>query len=99
MKTIATDPASRSQRVRVGMIGLAAVLLLIGLAAAVFSTLNRDRPVAIAGGARPDVVANLIADNDAMPSDQPSSNPLSELGVAPSTETGNAAAAPEAHRR
>ena len=67
------------------MIGLAAVLLLIGLAAAIFSTASRER--AVAGGANPDVVANLTIGNTTVTGD--GSEPLADLGVAPSTASGN----------
>ena len=87
MKSIARTSEYRTQRVRVGLIGLAAVLLLIGLAAAIFSTISRDRPVSVIGSARPDVVANMVDGNASAPSDSPSNSPLSELGVAPSTQT------------
>jgi len=87
MKIIAQDPAQTSQRVRVGMIGLAAVLLLIGLAAAIFSTASKERPFIVAGGAHPDVVANMAAGNSALPAVAPTNEPLAELGIAPSTTT------------
>jgi hypothetical protein len=69
------------------MIGLAAVLLLIGLAAAIFSTANHDRPLSAIGGARPDTVANMAAGNETQPDDAPTNEPLAELGIAPSTAT------------
>lgn len=94
MKIIAQDPAQTSQRVRVGMIGLAAVLLLIGLAAAIFSTASKERPFIVAGGARPDVVANMAAGNNALPTVTPTNEPLVELGITPSTSTGDNAAQP-----
>ena len=87
MKIMAQDPAQTSQRVKVGMIGLAAVLLLIGLAAAIFSTASKERPLIVVGGARPDVVANMAAGNQAAPVVTPGNEPLAELGVAPSTAT------------
>ena len=68
------------------MIGLAAVLLLIGLAAAIFSTASRER--AVAGGANPDVVANLTIANG-MAGIGDGSEPLADLGVTPSTASGN----------
>jgi hypothetical protein len=85
MKMIAPDPAQTTQRVKVGIIGLAAVLLLIGLAAAIFSTVSKEKPLTVAGGARADVVANMVSGNDAAPAETPTSEPLAELGVAPST--------------
>src|SRR4051812_15046403 len=93
MKMMAQDPAQTSQRVKVGMIGLAAVLLLIGLAAAIFSTASKERPLSVIGGARPEVVANMAAGNDVLPSDGPSNEPLAELGVTPSASTENSAQA------
>ncbi|MDX5984013.1 hypothetical protein [Sphingomonas echinoides] len=68
------------QRAKVGMIGLAAVLLLIGLAAAIFATVSRDRQVSAIGSARPDVVATMVSGN----STDSAKEPLAELGVAPS---------------
>ncbi len=74
------------QRVRVGMIGLAAVVLLIGLASAIFSTVTRDQPAAD-GGSRSAVVAEANA-----PTAAPSAGnePLAELGVTPSIGNSNA---------
>lgn len=77
------------QRVTVGMTGLAAVLLLIGLASAIFSSASRERPVAVAGGAKPDVVANISATNGSDPA-MGDREPLAELGIAPSA-AGNSA--------
>ena len=91
MKMIAQDSAQTSQRVKVGMIGLAAVLLIIGLAAAIFSTASRER--AVVGGARADVVANMAMANTTMPQDRPTNEPLAELGVAPSAAPDNSVAA------
>lgn len=93
MKMIVREAAQTTQRVRVGMIGLAAVLLLIGLAAAIFSTANHDRQAATVGGARFDPVANMTAGNGLAPDGAAAKEPLAELGVAPSAATeGNAAA-------
>ncbi|KQT33435.1 hypothetical protein ASG29_05140 [Sphingomonas sp. Leaf412] len=75
------------QRARVGLVGLAAVVLLIGLASAILATVNREQPVTAAGAARPDVVANMA---DAPVASVAGSEPLVEMGVAPAT--GNAAA-------
>ena len=69
------------------MIGLAAVLLLIGLAAAIFSTASKERPFVVAGGAHPETVANMAAGNNALPTSAPTTEPLVELGIAPSTAT------------
>jgi hypothetical protein len=73
------------QRLRVALTGLAAVVLLIGIAGAIFSAVDRDAPVEAAGAARPEVVANLTG---APPSPAAEAavvdEPLAELGVAPS---------------
>lgn len=63
------------------MIGLAAVVLLIGLASAIFSTVSREPPVEAVGAARPEVVANMA---NGAPSPTPTNEPLAELGVTPS---------------
>ncbi len=82
------DTAQSVQRVKVGMTGLAVVMLLIGLASAIFSSASGDGPVTVAGGAKADLVANQVLSNDAAADREP----LAELGIAPST-TGNSAAA------
>ena len=74
------ETSQTMQRVRVGITGLAIVLLLIGLAGVVFNAVNRERPVAAIGGAKPETVA-AIADN-AQAGDQ-RNEPLADLGVAP----------------
>ncbi|MBY0284837.1 MAG: hypothetical protein K2W81_12860 [Sphingomonas sp.] len=79
------------QRVKVGMTGLAFVLLLIGLASAIFSSASHERPVAVAGGAKADIVANLSATNGTDPATTGDREPLAELGIAPSA-AGNTAA-------
>lgn len=70
------------QRVRVGMIGLAAVVLLIGLASAIFSSVNQQQPVSVTGAAQPELVANMSAPASA-PSALPTNEPLAEMGVTP----------------
>lgn len=81
-----TSPGQIGQRVRVGMIGLAAVVLLIGLASAIFSAVNRE--AATAGAP---IVANMTMANSTT-----ASEPLAELGVAPSTVDANATLPAEA---
>ncbi len=89
MRTITPTSHQVMQRVKVGLIGLSAVILLIGLASAVFSTANRERPVDTVGGSRADMVANLTITNTAIPSD-PAKEPLAELGVGPGGVESNA---------
>ena len=98
MKIIARDPAQSTQRARVGMIGLAAVLLLIGLASAIFATMNHERQVAAIGSARADVVATMVSGNSADAQAGATKEPLAELGVAPSATTIENAQAPVAQR-
>jgi cobalamin synthase len=71
------------QRVRVGMVGLAAVILLIGLASAIFSAVSHERPIAAAGAPRADAIANMTAANAASAAEA-GNEPLAQLGVAPS---------------
>ena len=76
------EPSQTMQRIKVGMIGLAAVVLLIGLASAIIGSTNRERPVATAGTAQADVVANMVVSNSVAVAG--SGEPLAEMGVAPS---------------
>jgi hypothetical protein len=73
-------------RVRVGMTGLASVLVLIGLASAVFSSASSDPGVKAVGSSKPEVVANLT--DDAVAGNEIANEPLAQLGVAP-TVAGN----------
>ncbi|RZL99667.1 MAG: hypothetical protein EOP68_23905, partial [Sphingomonas sp.] len=73
------------QRAKVGMIGLAAVVLLIGLAGAIIGSATRERPVQAAGAARVDVVANMAVSNS-VEADR-TGEPLAQMGVAPSANT------------
>ncbi|NIJ20642.1 hypothetical protein FHS95_002334 [Sphingomonas naasensis] len=74
------------QRVRVGMTGLAMVLVLIGLASAIFSSANRDAPVTAIGAPNASVVANMTIE-DANGTVAEKDEPLAELGVAPSASS------------
>ncbi len=90
---IVQDPSQAIQRVKVGMTGLAFVILLIFLASAILSSASREGPVTAVGAAKPEVVANITAPADN--SIDASKEPLAELGVAPSAavEPANSAAA------
>lgn len=85
IKSSATESIQSIQRVKVGMTGLAFVMLLIGLASAIFSSASKETPVSLAGAGKSDVVANL-ADANASAADAVK-EPLAELGVAPSAAT------------
>lgn len=82
------------QRVRVGMTGLLVVLVLIGLASAIFSSANRDVPVAGIGAPNASVVANLSDGNSNMTAEKGKDEPLAEMGVTPSTGATEGAGAP-----
>jgi hypothetical protein len=74
-----------SQRVKVGAIGLAVVVLLIALASAVLGSASRERAATAPGGAKPDIVANMALGNEAG-----SSEPLADMGVTPGVHNGSA---------
>ena len=80
------------QRVRVGMTGLAMVLVLIALASAIFTSANRDAPVSAIGASNASVVANIIDPGNLM-IEKSKDEPLAELGAAPSTASGDEAGA------
>ena len=86
MKAVSEHSAAM-QRIKVGMIGLAAIVLLIAAASAIIGSSSRERPIGTAGAAQPDVVANIAMGNGAAPS----AEPMAELGVTP--PTANSAAA------
>lgn len=84
MKSLPTDPKQSMQRVRVGLTGLASVLLLIGIASAIFSSANKEGPVRADGASKPEVVANMtdgVVDNEMAAKEEP----IAELGIAPRT--------------
>lgn len=85
MKSLPTDPRQTMTRVLVGVTGLATVLLLIGLASAFYSLVNKEDPVIAEGASKPEVVANMtdsVLTNDAAAEKD---EPIAELGIAPRT--------------
>jgi hypothetical protein len=92
-----TDSAQALQRVRVGMTGLAMVLVVIGLASVIFSSANRDEPVSAIGASNLAVVANMTDSNVVV--EQAKDAPVADLGVAPTTGTTEAVNAAEIARR
>jgi cobalamin synthase len=81
MKRVADERAQVMQRVRVGMIGLAAIILLIGLASMILSGVRDDRARQAAGGSNAAVVANMASIDELLLNE--SDEPLADLGVAP----------------
>ena len=92
------DSAQAMQRVRVGLTGLAMVLVLIGLASAIFTSANRDQPVTAIGASNALVVANM-ADTGNIVVTTGKDEPIAELGVAPSTSSTEAVNAAEIAKR
>jgi len=85
------DTQQTMQRIKVGVIGLVAVVLLIAVASAILGSATRERPIAAAGSAQADVVANIAMTNaGAAAAAGASGEPLAELGVAPSTSNSQA---------
>jgi len=74
-------PSPTQQRIRVGLIGLAAIILLIAVASAIIGSASKERPIETVGAAQPDVVANIALGNEVAPT----AEPMAELGVAPPT--------------
>ncbi|WP_010542852.1 hypothetical protein [Sphingomonas elodea] len=85
------------QRIRVGMTGLAAVILLMALSFMIFSSANREAPVSAAGASNAAVVANLTGVDNAA-ADRTRDEPLAELGVAPGADDAAAKAREQAQR-
>jgi hypothetical protein len=82
MKSV-RDLQQSMHRIKVGLIGLGAVLLLIAFASVVIGSASREAPVKTIGAPQPEVIANMALDNGANPANEP----LAELGVATSTST------------
>lgn len=95
MRTSISTNHQVMQRVKVGLVGLAAVILLIGLASAVFSAANRERAADAAAAAKAEVATSPVVANAAIAAD--ANEPLAELGVAPTAAEANTAS-PEAPR-
>ena len=83
--------AQSMQRVKVGLMGLAAVVLLISFASAIMRTVTREAPVTAIGAPKADVVANMVVANVATADGGES---LAELGVAPPAGNYQTATAP-----
>ncbi len=83
-------PQERSQimqRVRVGMTGLALVVVLMLVASALFRLAHDEAPVSVVGAPNADAVAGITGGNTVAPPDEP----LAELGIAPAASDGNQA--------
>ena len=78
------------QRVKVGLFGLAVVILLISFASAIMRTATRETPVVAVGAPKADVVANMVLANAQVDAGEP----LAELGIAPATGNAQLSVAP-----
>lgn len=90
VKPVESNSSQMVQRVRVGMTGLAIIVLLIALASAVFRSASRETPIGATGEPKPVLTDNSADGNMA----DPAKEPLAEIGVTPSTtpDDGNSAA-------
>ncbi|WP_375402944.1 hypothetical protein [uncultured Sphingomonas sp.] len=89
MKRFADEKSQTAQRVRVGTIGLLAIILLIGLASVILGRVRDDRAPEAAGGSNASVVANLATTDETVLNK--SEEPLADLGVAPGSASVDAA--------
>lgn len=92
MKAADRDQGERVQRVRAGVTGLAAVLVIAGLAGAIFNSASEERPVGPTGTTDAEAVATITG-NTATAVE--TNEPLAELGVAPATTNESAVAQPQ----
>ena len=92
MKAADRDQGERVQRVRAGVTGLAAVLVIAGLAGAIFNSASEERPVGPTGTTDAEAVASITG-NTATAIE--TNEPLAELGVAPATINESAVAKPQ----
>jgi len=85
------DKRAGMQRVRVGLTGLGAVLLIVAISAAIFETASHQPANAIdpAANRTEQQVANMMANGIEAPNE-----PLAEIGVTPSAPAAGNAAAP-----
>ncbi|MFD1786786.1 hypothetical protein ACFSC3_04290 [Sphingomonas floccifaciens] len=82
--TTTAQDSQTVQRVRVAMTGLAAVILFIGLASAVFNYASREPALTAVGVAKPEIVANIT---ETALSNAAANEPLADLGIAPGPAT------------
>lgn len=77
------DKRAAMQRVRVGLTGLGAVLLIVAVSAAIFET-ARHQPVStnVASKESEDTVSKMLGNTAEAPAD-----PLTEIGVTPAGPT------------
>lgn len=87
-----SDPSQAAQRVKVGLTGLATVLLLILFASAMFRFVREERPADAAAAAKADAVANIA---DAALANASANEPLAQIGVAPTATSDTAPAQPQ----
>jgi cobalamin synthase len=80
------ETRERMQRVRVGVTGLAAIILVVALATAIASSVRRRAAESVATSGPPAIAATVNATDE-------KTEPLAQLGVAPNAKDVNAAPA------
>jgi hypothetical protein len=80
------EPGQRMQRVRVGVTGLAAIVLVVLLATAIASSVRRTATDAAGATAPPPVVATIATPSNSI---DPNAEPLAQLGAAPGGAAGS----------
>lgn len=76
------EKQERMQRVRVGLTGLAAVLIVVAAAAAIFESAS-DEPI---GSSLPNAAATAsVVENMLPPEEETPNEPLAEIGAAPAS--------------
>jgi hypothetical protein len=81
------------QRVRVGLTGLALVLVLIALASIILTSVSRESDLAASGQPNAAIVANITDPAANSVAERGRDEPLAELGVTPSTASTDAPSA------
>lgn len=76
------DKQERMQRVRVGLTGLAAVLVVVAAAAAVFESASDEPVTASAPNA---IDSATVVENMLPPEEETPNEPLAEIGAAPAS--------------
>lgn len=96
----AIDKQVKMQRIRIGLTGLAAVVLMVAAAAAIFESASDEQPVAPGNATQnqmasePSAVANMLAEEEEVPNE-----PLAEIGVAPAIGPTEAEKAAQAEQK
>ena len=83
--SMSDDKRAGMQRIRVGLTGLGAVLLIVAISAAIFESARQQPGNEVALNRTEQTVANMVAAN----ATEAPSDPLTEIGVTPGTPAAN----------